>query len=402
MSGDAELEAHDIDPRSGRRVATERLRAELDGTKNLARYAQVPDTKAKEDIDRQIAYGLEAAPSIGDRSITTFVRGARPSFAGINTFLKTPYIEDIHDVGQHDVAILGVPFDSATAYRSGARFGPQAVRRISGIYDGISLDFGCDLREQLDIADAGDVFVIPSNVEKSFDQIDRAVSYVHQSGAFPVIVGGDHSIAYPNVRALAPQIEGRIGIIHLDRHIDIAEKDMDERMHSTPWYHATMLPNVKAANLVQCGIGGWWGNGPGLRVAKDRDTTVLTMGDIDRVGIDKAIEIALELAWHDCSAVYLSLDIDCVDVGSAPGVGCPEPGGFLPREMLNFVRGVAKEGLCGMEMVEVCPPYDVNDTTAQLGVVAIMDVLATLLGEGYIGRPNAVEPREQVTLTRPV
>lgn len=163
-----------------------------------------------------------------------------------------------------------------------------------------------------------------------------------------------------------------------------------------------MLPNVKAANLVQCGIGGWWGNGPGLRVAKERDTTVLTMGDIDRVGIAKAVEIALELAWQDCSAVYLSLDIDCVDVGSAPGVGCPEPGGFLPREMLNFVRGVAREGLCGMEMVEVCPPYDVNDTTAQLGVVAIMDVLATLLGEGFIGRPNAVEPREQVTLTRPV
>lgn len=367
------------------------LRSSLEGTRGLERYLGVPDRWTREDEERQIAYGLEAAPSVGDRSITTFVRGLRPAFAGINTFLKSPYVEDIHEVGRHEVAIIGAPFDSATAYRSGARFGPQAVRRISGIYDGISPDFGVDLKEEVDIVDVGDVFVIPSNVEKTFDQIDRAVSFVHQSGAFPIIIGGDHSIAYPNVRALAPQIEGRIGIIHLDRHIDIAEKDMDERMHTTPWYHATMLPNVKAANLVQCGIGGWWGNGPGLKVAKERDTTVLTMGDIERLGVAKAAEVALELAWEGCSAVYLSLDIDCVDVGSAPGVGCPEPGGFLPREMLNFVRAVAKEGICGMELVEVCPPYDVNDNTAQLGAVAIMDVLATMLREGKLGGRRAAK-----------
>jgi agmatinase len=367
------------------------VRANLEGMKGLDRYAEVSDRWTKEDEERQIAYGLEAAPSVGDRTISTFVRGMRPAFAGINTFLKAPYVEDIHDVGRHEVAIIGAPFDSATAYRSGARFGPQAVRRISGIYDGISPDFGVDLKEELDIVDVGDIFVIPSNVEKTFDQIDRAVSFVHQSGAFPIIIGGDHSIAYPNVRALAPQVEGRIGIIHLDRHIDIAEKDMDERMHTTPWYHATMLPNVPAANLVQCGIGGWWGNGPGLRVAKERNTTVLSMGDIERLGVAKAAEIALELAWDGCSAVYLSLDIDCVDVGSAPGVGCPEPGGFLPREMLNFVRAVAREGICGMELVEVCPPYDVNDNTAQLGAVAIMDVLATLLMEGKLGGRRAAE-----------
>ncbi|WP_214371380.1 agmatinase family protein [Pseudonocardia sp. H11422] len=392
--------ADDARAKSGRSREIEQVRAELEGTRNLDRYANLPMAPTKDDVDRQIAYGLEAATSVDDRTISTFVRGIRPSFAGINTFLKTPYIEDVHDVGTHDVAIVGVPFDSATAYRSGARFGPQAVRKISAIYDGVSLDFGCDLREQLDIVDVGDVFVIPSNVEKTFDQIDRAVSFLHQSEVFPVIIGGDHSIGYPNVRGLAPQIDGRIGIVHLDRHIDMAEKDMDERMHSTPWFHATMLPNVRAANLVQCGIGGWWGNGPGLRVAKDRDTTVITMGDIDRLGVEKAVEVALELAWQDCETVYLSLDIDCVDVGSAPGVGCPEPGGFLPREMLQFVRGVAKEGLCGMELVEVCPPYDVNDNTAQLGVVAVMDVLATLLGEGKLGQPRKAAARERITVAR--
>ena len=98
--------------------------------------------------------------------------------------------------------------------------------------------------------------MIPSNIEKSFDQIDMAVSYIHEQGAFTVVIDGANSIGYPDVRAIAPHIEGKVGIIHLDRHIDMQERDMDECMHTTPWLHASHIPNAPPANLVQMGIGG--------------------------------------------------------------------------------------------------------------------------------------------------
>src|ERR687887_1288697 len=174
------------------------------GMRNIRRLADIPDRKQREAVERGLELGLEAAPSVNDRTISTFARGHQPAFAGINTFRKVPYCEDIHEVGRYEVAIMGAPFDMGTTYRAGCRFGPQAVRRISALYDSYNADMAVDLYEELNLCDAGDVFVIPSNIEKSFDQIDMAVSYIHEQGAFPVVIGGDHSIGYPDVRAIAP------------------------------------------------------------------------------------------------------------------------------------------------------------------------------------------------------
>lgn len=366
-------------------------RSELHGMRMLRRVTRISDRAQKEAVERGLELGLEAASSVSDRTISTFARGQQPAFAGINTFLKAPYCEDIHDVGKYDVAIVGAPFDMGTTYRPGCRFGPQAVRRISALYDAYSLDLAVDLSEELSLCDAGDIFVIPSNIEKSFDQIDRAVSFVYGEGVFPVVIGGDHSIGYPDVRAIAPYIDGRVGIIHLDRHIDLQERDMDERMHTTPWFHATNIPNAPPTNLVQMGIGGWYGSRPGLKVARDRDTTVITINDVEELGVDKAVEIALEAAWKDADAVYLSFDIDSIDAGFVPGTGSPEPGGLLPREALKALRMIAREGICGFEVVEIAPPYDVSDMTAQLGCRAIMDVLGTLVAEGKLGTRSRPE-----------
>ena len=365
------------------------------GTRNLRRLADISDRKQREAIERGLELGLEAAHSVNDRTISTFARGQQPAFAGINTFRKAPYLEDVHEVGKHEVAILGAPFDMGTTYRAGCRFGPQAIRRISALYDSYSVDMAVDLEEELDLVDLGDVFVIPSNIEKSFDQIDRAVSWVVGEGVFPVVLGGDHSIGYPDVRAIAPHIEGRVGIIHLDRHLDIQERDMDERMHTTPWFHATNIENAPPANLVQMGIGGWYGSRPGVKVARDRRTTVLTITDIEEVGVERAAEVALEVAWKDADAVFLSFDIDSVDAGFVPGTGSPEPGGLLPREALKLLRLIAREGICGMEVVEVAPPYDVSDMTAQLACRAVMDVLGTLVAEGKLGARRGHERTEE-------
>ncbi len=114
-------------------------------------------------------------------------------------------------------------------------------------------------------------------------------------------------------------------------------------------------------------------------------STVLTIDDVETLGIDKTLEIALEVAWKGASAVYLSFDIDSVDAGFVPGTGWPEPGGYLPREALSLLRGIAKEGIAAMEVVEVAPPYDISDITALLGVRAMMDTLATLVKYDRIG-----------------
>lgn len=371
-------------------------REDLRGMQVQKRLKDITDHKQREEAERGIDLGLEAAPSVQDRTISTFARGQQPAFAGINTFRKAPYCENIRDINKYEVAIIGAPFDMGTTYRPGCRFGPQAVRRISALYDSYNADMGVDLAEELNMCDAGDIFVIPSNLEKSFDQIDRAVSFIHEQGVFPVVIGGDHSIGYPDVRAIAPHIDGKVGIIHLDRHIDIQERDMDERMHTTPWFHATNIPNAPPSNLVQMGIGGWYGSRPGMKVARERDTTVITISDVEELGVDKAVEIALECAWKDAEAVFLSFDIDSIDAGFVPGTGSPEPGGLLPREALRALRMIAREGICGMEVVEIAPPYDVSDMTAQLGCRAIMDVLGALVEEGHLGgRPRPDERREE-------
>ena len=353
----------------------------------LRREAALPSDGWRRETERAKELGLTAAPSIGDRSISTFSRGELPHFAGINTFLKAPYVEDVNKAGDYDVAVFGIPLDTGTTYRAGTRFGPQGVRRISALYGTYYFEMGVDLREQMTLADLGDIFVIPANIEKAFDQISRGVSHVFRSGAFPVMIGGDHSIGYPCVRGIAPHVKGNIGIIHIDRHVDTQEKDLDERMHTTPWFHATNISNAPPKNLVQFGIGGWQVPRDGVKVCRERGTTIMTMTDIMQMGLDKALDIAIAQASDGTEAVYLSFDIDSVDAGFVPGTGWPEPGGFLPREALHIVQRVAREtNLCAMELVEVSPPYDVSDMTALLGVRVICDVLATLVDSGRIPR----------------
>lgn len=360
-------------------------KTQLQGWKMMHKEAELPHAGWDAEEKRCLELGLQGADSIQDKSIPTFARGELPHFAGINTFMKAPYIENVKDVGKFDVAVMGVPFDGGTTYRPGTRFGPQGIRRISALYTPYNYEIGVDLREQMSLCDIGDVFTIPANIEKTFDQISKATAHVFASGAMPIILGGDHSIGFPTVRGIASQTDKKIGIIHFDRHADIQEKDLDERMHTTPWFHATNLPNVPATNLVQIGIGGWQVPRQAVKEARKRDTTIITMHDVEKLGLDKVAEIALEMAWKDCDAVYLSFDIDCVDAGFVPGTGWPEPGGFLPREILYLLGLVAKEGICGMEVVEVSPPYDISDITSLMAMRAIVDVLGTVVAHGKMG-----------------
>ncbi|MFP5282676.1 MAG: agmatinase family protein [Actinomycetes bacterium] len=375
--------------------ATEEDRVDREGHRAQQAEERLPDRRWREEVERGLAYGLAAADSITDRTLPTFARGEIPHFAGERgTFMKCPYLEDVHDVGDAEVAIFGAPLDAGTTYRPGTRFGPQGIRRATNLFGTYNFEMGVDLREQLNLVDIGDVCAIPGNLEKSFDQISKAMSHVVSAGAFPVVLGGDHSIGYPTVRGLAPHMDGNVGIIHFDRHVDTQELDLDERMHTTPWFHATNIKNAPPTNLVQIGIGGWQAPRAGVKVGRGRGTTIMTVGDVERVGIEKIAETALELAWQGAKAVYLSFDIDVIDSGFVPGTGWPEPGGLLPREALGLVRLVAEGGISGMEVVECSPPYDWSEQTSLISSRVILDALATMVRVGKLGRKASTRRRD--------
>ncbi|QNJ14263.1 agmatinase protein family [Synechococcus sp. A18-46.1] len=354
----------------------------------LEKERKLPLTGWQQEVDEAKRLGLEAAESIVDRNISTFSRGELPHFAGINTFMKAPYLEDVNQVGNYDVAIVGVPHDCGTTYRPGTRFGPQGIRRISALYTPYNYEMGVDLREQITLCDVGDVFTIPANNEKSFDQISKGIAHVFASGAFPIILGGDHSIGFPTVRGVCRHLgDKKVGIIHFDRHVDTQEIDLDERMHTCPWFHATNMANAPAENLVQLGIGGWQVPREGVKVCRERGTNVLTVTDITEMGLEAAAQYAIERATDGTDCVYISFDIDCIDAGFVPGTGWPEPGGLLPREALKLLELIVRNvPVCGLEIVEVSPPYDISDMTSLMATRVICDAMAHLVVSGQLPR----------------
>ena len=359
-----------------------------EGMAALEKEQRLPLTGWQQEVDQAKRLGLEAAHSIVDRNISTFSRGELPHYAGINTFMKAPYLEDVNRVGEFDVAVVGIPHDCGTTYRPGTRFGPQGIRRISALYTPYNYEMGVDLREQITLCDVGDVFTIPANNEKSFDQISKGVAHVFASGAFPILLGGDHSIGFPTVRGVCRHLgDKKVGIIHFDRHVDTQEIDLDERMHTCPWFHATNMANAPAQNLVQLGIGGWQVPREGVKVCRERGTNVLTVTDITEMGLEAAAQYAIERATDGTDCVYISFDIDCIDAGFVPGTGWPEPGGLMPREALKLLELIVRNvPVCGLEIVEVSPPYDISDMTSLMATRVICDTMAHLVVSGQLPR----------------
>jgi len=292
----------------------------LEGWRAVHREAALSHAAWKAEREWAVRMGLPGAESIEDRSISTFARGELPHYAGINTFLKAPYVEMFATPGSTTAAILGAPFDGGTTFRPGTRFGPQAIRRISALYTPYNFEIGGrspraddDVRPRRRLYDPGQ-----SRKNLRSDQPGRGTC---------VLAGGvaDHSRRRPLDRL---SDDARHRAMHLATHRNhsfrsdtpIFRREGPRRADATtPWFHATNLPNVPASNLVQIGIGGWQVPREAVAVARERDTTIITMSDVENLGIDKTAEIALEIAWKDAGAVYMSFDIDSVDCGFVPG-----------------------------------------------------------------------------------
>jgi agmatinase len=349
-------------------------------------------TFSKVDWERAVAqataFGLEAAPSIQDRTISNFSRGIPPA-GGMKTFMKAPYLEDVRNVGEYDVAILGVPLDMGRSHDSGTRLGPQSIRRISTLCSPYHFELDLDIREHISLCDLGDVFVIPSDLIKSFDQISRAVSHVFRSGTFPIVLGGDRAISYPAVHGLAPHVQGKVALIHFG--VDAQEATVYHSMQHKckgkgPWSHTTSIAQAMSKNLELAGIAKQVPRAS-IKVCREQETVMLSATDIYAMGLERAVDRALSIACEGNDAVYMSVDIGSIHTG----VSRQRCGLLAPHEALSMIQRVAREApLCGLEVVEVSPAHDVSDMTSLMATQVIMEVLAALVAQDKLPRsiPN--------------
>jgi agmatinase len=303
--------------------------------------------------------------------------------SGIATFLKAPHIPPersaLEAVGA-TVAVLGLPYDSTTVTRPGASHGPRAIRDASshfafGAY--YHYDYDVTISDHLTLVDCGDIDGIPGNARRTFEQTEAVLDEIYAANCFPVLIGGDHATTIPGARAFARRLDGRMGFVMFDTHLDTApDIDGEELSHCAPVHRVLDLPNVEGANVVIIGAHGAANPRIEQDVAEEHGITVFSVRDIDRMGIEEVARRALELATDGTESTYLSVDIDVLDGAYAWGTCGPEIGGLTGRELVRGLEIVAAGPLGAMDCVEVAPPFDPSGNTARVGARVVIDVLA--------------------------
>jgi len=283
-----------------------------------------------------------------------------------------------------DVVIVGAPFDGGTSARPGTRFGPQAMRQACYIgHDGSrpSLALRVDGLRDLRVYDAGDVEMFAGDIERAHRALEDAVAAVTGAGAIPVVLGGDHSIARPDATGVARHVGfGRVSMVHFDAHADTADIDFGSLYgHGQPMRRLIESGAVRGDRFLQIGLRGYWPGPEVLGWMAEQRMRSYEMSEIVARGLDECLTEAFTIAVDDCDGVFLSVDIDVVDPGMAPGTGTPEPGGLTARQLLDAVRRCCLElPIVGVDVVEVSPPYDHADITAYLGNRVVLETLSAI------------------------
>jgi len=302
------------------------------------------------------------------------------------TFLGVPAAdpEDLAQWSGAQAVIVGAPFDGGTSHRAGCRFGPQAIRLTDYLpHDGKrpSLALGLDPLVELGVVDLGDVEMPSGETEKSLALLEERVAAVAGAGVIPVVLGGDHTIALSDVRGVARHVGfGRVSVIHFDAHADTGDSQMGSLYgHGTPMRRLIESGACRGDRFLQVGLRGYWPEPATLGWMAAQGMRSFEMSEVVSRGLDAVLSEAIERAMDDCDAVFLSVDIDVVDPGSAPGTGTPEPGGLTSRQLLDAVRRIAMEvPLAGVDVVEVSPPYDHAEITAYLANRVVLEALGGL------------------------
>jgi len=295
-----------------------------------------------------------------------------PRFAGIRTFMRAPHVTDLQGV---DVAVYGIPFDTATSYRTGPRFGPEAIRSASALLRPYNPAVGVNLVDALSIVDYGDVPVSPGDTERTYAQVEEALAPIVDAGVFPAALGGDHAITLAELRTLAKR-HGPLALVQLDSHGDVWESYFGQRyFHGTTFKRALEEGVLDPTASVQAGMRGSLYGPDDIQIAKDFGFTVLTTDELRELGPQRYGELVREKVGD--RPVFMSFDIDFLDPAFAPGTGTPEAGGFSTAEALAFVRALQGIRLEGCDVVEVSPPYDnAGAITALAGATVMYELLS--------------------------
>ena len=300
--------------------------------------------------------------------------GDKPDYAGLLTYGGLPYTQDAAELRGIDVAIVGAPTDELVSDRPGTRFAPRAIRSAS-CPPGPHLEARVDALRELAVVDFGDAPVIPADAERSHAAIEALVGEVVDAGSVPVVLGGDHSISEPNIRAVA-QRHGPVGLVHFDTHTDTGTEVFGvERSHGTPMYRLVRDGHVDPRRYVQIGLRGYWPGEAEFAWQAEHGITSFFMHDVRALGLDAVVARTVELAG--AGPVFVTVDIDVLDPAFAPGTGTPEPGGLTSLELLGAVRTMGEQlAVVGADLVEIIPTgVGSADVTALVGDRIVRELL---------------------------
>jgi len=323
--------------------------------------------------------------------MTPAMYGPDITFAGV----PGASLASLADGDGYDVVFVGAPFDGGTTNRPGTRFGPRAIRGTDYLpQDGSRphLALGVDPLAEMRVADIGDVLMPSGDTAQSIKRLEDVVYAVSAAGATPVILGGDHTITFPDATGVARHAGwGRVSLIHFDAHADTGEDHYGAlHGHGTPMRRLIESGAVRGDRFLQIGLRGYWPPPRILDWMAEQRMRSFEMTEVVARGLDDVLTEAFSIALDECDAVFLSVDVDVVDPGMAPGTGTPEPGGLTGRQLLDAVRRIAMElPLAGIDVVEVAPPYDHAEVT---GFLANRVVLEALSGIAWRRRSLAADP----------
>lgn len=296
-----------------------------------------------------------------------------PRFSGIRSFMRLPYEPT---PSQKDFVILGAPFDTAASFRTGSRFGPEAIRRISSLLRPSNVFHRIRPTDYLDGVDGGDIMVIPGNTERSHEHITAHVQAWALQGAVPITLGGDHSISLPELRAVA-KVHGPLSLIHFDAHGDTWDEYWGEKYtHGTPFRRAIEEGIIDPSRSIQIGMRGTVYDPDDIEDARKLGLAVITADEVREIGLIETIRQVRERVGH--SNVFLTFDIDFLDPVYAPGTGTPEISGFTSAEAQQMLRGLAGLHFVGFDIVEVLPTLDPTEVTALTAATIAFEFISLL------------------------
>jgi agmatinase len=296
-----------------------------------------------------------------------------PRFSGIKTFMRLPHLTTVKDI---DFAIIGVPSDAGASFRTGQRAGAAAIRKVSALLRHHNPIIGISPFEYIKGIDYGDLPVVPGYIEATDKKIEESLYPIIDAGVIPVVLGGDHAITLPELRAIARK-HGPVALLHFDSH-----SDTDDQYFGKPYTHGTPFRRAIEENLlltdksIQLGLRGSIYTADHLDIPKQLGFEIMTAEEIQEIGFSRVIDRVRNRIGD--AKVFLSFDIDFVDPAYAPGTGTPEVGGFTSRETLRIIRDLKDLHFIGFDLVEVLPAYDPSEITALLAANIVYEFISII------------------------